>query len=63
MSLVIQLIGQLNCQFIGCKTRKKLIGSFRTVYCFGQSFVSQIISSVYLEVGVGINLVAFILSL
>ena len=31
---------------LGCKTRK-LIGAFRSVYCSGQSFVSQIVSLVY----------------
>ena len=36
MSLVIDLIGQLNCHVTGCKTRKlKLIGAFRSVCCSG----------------------------
>ena len=36
MSLVIDLIGQLNCHVTGCKTRKlKLIVAFRSVCCSG----------------------------
>ena len=50
MSLVIDLIGQLNWHVIDCKTRKsqtvrrvKVDYAFRSVYCSGQSFVSQIV--------------------
>ena len=44
MSLVIDLIGQLNCQVIGWVDSLKLIGACRSVYCSGWSFVSQIVS-------------------
>ena len=44
MSMVFDLIGQLTCHVIGCKTGKN---TFRSIYCFGQSFVGQIVSSVY----------------
>ena len=48
MSLVIDLIGQLNCHVTGCKTRKRrLLSAFQSVYCSLQSIVSQIVSSVY----------------
>ena len=40
MSLVIDLIGDLNCHVIGCKS------AFRSVYCSGQSMVNQTVSSV-----------------
>ena len=40
--LVIYLICQLISHVIGCKNRKS-----RSVYCSGQSFVSQIVSLVY----------------
>ena len=45
MSLIIDLLGQLNCYVIGRNDLSKFIGAFRSVYC--QSIVSQIVSSVY----------------
>ena len=49
MSLVIGLIGQLNCHVIGCEHSLIAIDAFRSFYCWpssGRSFVSQIVSSV-----------------
>ena len=47
MSLVIDLVGQLNCHVIDCEDLSKLIGAFQSIYCSGRSFVSQLVSSVY----------------
>ena len=41
MSLVIDLIGQLNCHVIGSKTRKSCLVRFDPIYCSGHSTVSQ----------------------
>ena len=47
MSLVIDLIGQLNCHVIGCKTRKSQWCILIRLKCSGQSIVSQIVRSDY----------------
>ena len=39
MLLAVRLV---NCHVIGCKTRNRLIGVFRSVYYSGQSTVSQL---------------------
>ena len=59
MSLVIFLIGQLNCHIIGCKTRKsRLVRLDPSI----QSFASQIVSSVYcLSVSVSFTMLRLLL--
>ena len=48
MSLVIDLIGQLNCHGIGCETRKSLLLHFDpSIVLVSLTIVSQIVSSVY----------------